>query len=175
MIVIHSPNPCICAPRNVSPPDDPVDCCLKLCNISVPATSEEAVGPCGQQGMIDYAELVDGKADYCICEDTPVVFSLLDWDDDFFTDVEITSAGIVKWVTGSPSTVGRHSYIYIKACCGQYSAIASILIGVFDECQCPDCLLCDECNPCDGSCIENLAAITAVTNKNNSKTFLNGN
>jgi hypothetical protein len=152
--------PCSCIQKTTWPgpapcPSGQEDCCLKACNAILECT--DAVGPCGAAGSFDLTTLshivtgCDGTIQYA-----------LESQDGFFSDVRITKAGILTWVTGGPETVGKYGTIWFRMNCQSdcddcisLNAIGYIDVGVNDLCR---NVICDEecevCDPCSGLCVE---------------------
>jgi len=154
--IVTSPKPCP-TPGN----------CLVLCDIVV--TPMNGVGPCGQSGTIDVADTDVYNHKFDACEDNPVRWSIVNIEGDAIATASITMAGVLTWITGNASTVGKIGTITLKACCGMLSAYMQVLIGVKDLCNCPDCENCETCDPCTGECLEvdiNISAGSLTTPSN---------
>lgn len=131
------------------PPE--VDNCLKLCDIVL--LGEDAVGPCGQTGNIDVSDDTQYGHDYSACTGS-VTWSIVDFDSTLLVSANITSAGVLTWVTGPGSTAGKYAAVTLKGCCDDLSDYMTVLIGIKDLCNCPECNECDNCDPCTGDCLD---------------------
>lgn len=160
-------NPCSCkgtpnfGPTSLCggcPPGSPTPCppkcktpgtCLEICSPIINA--DDAVGPCGQFGT---ADLTTYKSNTEVCEDNPLTYSYVSHDAGVFASADVSTSGIVTWSTLGPETCGEYGEITFKVCCGKFSILECITIGIKNECECPTCNSCEECDPCTGDCIE---------------------
>ena len=153
-------DPCFCIQSTPSPAPSPCltgqgECCLKVCNAILECT--DAVGPCGAAGSFDLSTL-DHITDGC----TGSLQYALEDTDGFFTDVRITRAGILTWVTGGPETVNKYGTICYRITCQSdcddcvtLNSLGYITIGVNDLCRNVVCEEeCEVCDPCTGTCVE---------------------
>ena len=149
-------NPCDCI--GITHVTDPQPCdpkkpkdknCLKLCDIVV--LSKDGVGPCGQTGTLNlnnYPHTIE------VCKGVALKWKVKYFDDKIFVTATSTREGILSWVTKGPETVKKYGKVIVEACCGEFSDYGNVLIGIKDECQCPDCPDCDNCDPCTGNCLD---------------------
>lgn len=157
MFIFQSANPCICSgssnPPSVGGCDDCV--CIEACNIVLPATDINAVGPCGQNGALD---LTAYDHDFSGCGVDPVQWSLYSFDNTVFTAVAVSLAGNLTYTTGANSG-GQHGQIIVRVQCGLLSTYITVLIGVANLCfPLPPCSPGEVCDPCTGDCIPDLNA-----------------
>lgn len=156
LITYQSTNPCICTSQTTpSNPECQDECvCIKLCNISIPANSDAAVGPCAAEGTVDVSDPSYGH-DLCACGAEPGYWSVHHFDETIFLAASIDrNTGVLTWTTHGPDSVGKYGYIIVEFCCGQLSAYMHVLIGVKDLCNCPNCDPCNDCDPCTGDCLD---------------------
>lgn len=176
MYIYQSTNPCLCTPGNpVNPePECPDDCnCLKVCSISINANDSRAVGPCAKTGTLNVM-LEEFGHDFCACGVNDPRWTVEYYDSTFFVTVSITRAGTLTWITkGSEILEQGYGEIILKVCCGTLSYYTTVLVGVKDLCNCPECNDCEICDPCTGLCIEPLIELNFQTVPNSGNTSLN--
>lgn len=158
MYNFQSSNPCLCSSPGTPPVVVPECKCLQVCNVTVNALNDVAVGPCASTQTLDIASPAFSH-DTCVCGDDPVTWSIVDYDPDIFITAEITTAGVLTWITGGPETAGQYGVITVKVCCGILSTYACIIVGVKDLCKCPSCGTCQNCDPCTGQCLDNATQV----------------
>ena len=155
MYVYTTTNPCLCNPLTSTPPC-PDDCnCLRLCNITVNANDDIAVGPCAASGTLDVTDEAY-EHDLCACGEDTIYWSVAGYDNEIFNTVSIDkNTGVLTWITQGPEAlVKQYGVITLKVCCGSLSAYMCVIIGVKDLCNCPGCDPCNDCDPCTGDCLD---------------------
>ena len=149
-------NPCNCIgypiiPTTPAPCPDP-DNCLNLCHIVIPPAN--GVGPCGQVGQTNVMDPIYNH-DVAACGANPLAWSVVSISGEgYIVSASITPEGILTWVTGPGSSAGKIGTVTLKACCGDLSSFIDVLIGVKDLCNCPTCGDCENCDPCNGECLD---------------------
>lgn len=149
--VFQSSNPCVCTSSTPTDPPCPDDCnCLKVCDITVNALSDDAVGPCAANGTLDISSTTTYSHDFCACGVNPVKWAIEDFDTTIFINASINSTtGVLTWITQGPDTVGKYGCVTVCVSCGDLKVYARVTIGVKDLCAgCSN--NCDDCNACDG-------------------------
>lgn len=146
-------NPCLCGGGIVTPmtpkcPSGQGDC-FCFCDIYISGSSDDAVAPCGEQGLVN---LLDYTHDFSICDGNGVVFTLHEWDDDFFHSVNITPSGMLEWsILDNPK--GFIGSLIFKASCGKYGDYVNVQIGYENLCAFTSCNAGEICDKCNGNCI----------------------
>lgn len=163
-------NPCTClgtsTPAVVSCP--PATDCLILCDIVILA--QDGVGPCGEAGLIDVSDDATYGHDFSICDSDPE-WSLVSIDGTL-DSASVTLAGVLTWVTGDGDSAGTYSTVTLRARCGEYSALMSVVIGTKDLCATITCSNCEYCDPCTGECEDHEAKTVEITS--NTEGLVNG-
>lgn len=156
-------NPCLCgggstvAPTTSGCPSGQGDC-FCFCDIYISGSSDEAVPPCGEVGLVD---LLDYTHDFTICEGNDVVFTLHEWDDEFFQSVNITPTGVLEWtILDNPK--GFIGSLVFKASCGKYGDYVNVQIGYENLCAFKSCNAGEICNKCNGNCVPDPALTGGV-------------
>lgn len=148
-LISSTPNP----PSNPCPPS--LTCCLKGCDGTV--YGADAVGPCLQVGMTDLTTL---DHDISGCSGS-VVYILEDWDETFFANVSVSTAGILTWETQEleiMDTSGMYSVVQVRLQCTSscddivLNSVIDVNIFVTDNCANVVCSEGFECEPCGGDC-----------------------
>lgn len=175
MLIISSPNPCLCTP-SIATPACPEDCtCLQLCNIIINALSDDAVGPCAKTGTVDIADTDVYAHDFCACGDDTRYWSIVSYDTDIFVNASITTDGTLSWTTMGADVAGEYGCVIVRVCCGNLSALATVQIGVKDLClNCNGCSPCESCDECSGSCIDSEINISIQGINSETNTVIQG-
>lgn len=155
-----STNPCLCSPCAQNTPSV-VDCpevdenCFDLCDITVLPTDAAAVGPCGKQGTLDVT-LPAYNHTTTLCGDYggTIIWSIASFDSTFFVEANMTTAGVLTWVTQDHPLPASMGQIVIKAECTEIGAFGVVFIGAKDLCSGVACDSPEVCNPCTGACEE---------------------
>jgi len=151
-------NPCNCIAMpmpSATPtpkPACPSGCCLHVCDTII--APNDAVGPCGQMGVLDLSTL---ESEQSCCTAAPV-FKLVEYDNAHFVSVVIEN-GQLKWITQRANRLHQFGTIRIKTTCvtesGQLlSYTFCVTIGIKNHCLGNACEQCDTCDPCTGECVE---------------------
>lgn len=153
---------CLGTPTVVTPPSCPgVNTCLIMSNIIV--ACKDAVGPCGAIGTLNFITPLDPLKPYCHnltgCGNTPIKFSLRDWDKTIFASVSLSNSTIT-WTTKGVETINKFGVVEIKACCGELASIFKITICVKDLCKCNSCTVNQSCEACTGNCVAKLLDVS---------------
>lgn len=146
-------NPCLCQ-CTVSEPCHPSQCgggdCFCMCNIYISPKSDVAVAPCGDVGTI---LLTDYQHDFTVCGENTVLFEVMFFDQEFFTDAQVSPAGNLTWSINAGQTKYT-GLIQMKASCGERGKYFTVQIGKKDLCSLVSCQEGFKCDECTGNCIE---------------------
>ena len=141
---------CLCYPRVLgcsTPPKSacPDGNCLRVPHLLV--GSDDSVGPCGEEGLVPFANT---GLDTTLCGLLPPTFTILSYSD-IFEDVSITSTGIY-FTTTSATSEDPVGIIEYGVSCGQYAATATVTIILKNLCVGVLCATNQLCNRCTGVC-----------------------
>lgn len=149
-------NPCACigVTTQVAPEVEVVPLnCLKLCHVTILSTSDDAVGPCGKTGTKDISDENVYGHDTSICGANVKKWSVKSYTEEL-ASANISSAGVLTWVTGNSTYAGKYATVIVELCCGEYSKTMTVLIGIKQLCGCIGCEECENCDPCTGDCLD---------------------
>ncbi len=142
--------PCGCTPSEVVTPSCPSGNCMKAPNITIDPL--DSVMPCGGTFSIDIGAL----SDFSVCSGS-VVWELLSYDDDVFTNVELSSSGVLS---GATTTEAKNhvdeffEFVYKVMCPDSYlSVMRKVRMPIKNGCLTTVCTTGQICNPCTGLCI----------------------
>lgn len=134
---------CFCK-VTVVPPKNPCSDCLQVNDVLVGCA--DGPPPCGEIPVqIDLGAINDLTA----CTGTPV-WSIKDYDELAFTNVEITQDGIITFETTNYYKEGKDFIIRYQVDCPGSIFRAEAEIKVCMKNPCPDG--CKDCNPCTAAC-----------------------
>lgn len=139
--------PCVCTPSVVIP-SPPCDNCLQIPSVIIDPLTAPA--PCGVVAVVDIGTL----STLDVCTGT-INWSILSFDEDAFTSVTISAAGVVTLTTADTAVGGQEYTIIGKGACSNsiHSRQFFIKLIVQDLCFNIDCVEGEEtCNPCTGDC-----------------------
>lgn len=150
-------DPCACVNATVVVTPTPCTtsnaCCLKACNALI--YGADSVGPCSQVGQFDLTTLSHTLTG---CSGT-VTYSL-ESEDGLFTNVSVTSVGILSWTTGDETTVDQFGEINFRITCtsdcnsqDSLNAVGYVKIQVKNLCNGVVCDPGNVCDLCDGTCV----------------------
>lgn len=143
---------CLCYPSvtgcSTTPtPTCPDGNCLRVPHLLVGAAN--SVGPCGETGLIPFA---DTGLSTSLCDDinTTPVFSIVSHSD-IFTNVTINSTGIT-FTTTEDNGFQSAGLIKYRVKCGIYASEGTATIIIKNPCSGSACDQYETCNKCTGEC-----------------------
>lgn len=149
--------PCSCVLSQVQIPPAVKDCeeCLQIASAVV--ACQDSVGPCSKNGQINLGAINDVTA----CNNgsqCPVTYTILDYDTISFSSVTVDpSTGVVDFTTADTAVANTFGWIHYRvdcACVAYLSGQGRIQVCIKDLCFGVDCPQGQECDPCDGTCVD---------------------
>lgn len=147
-------SPCACIGQVLNTPPASTSCpspgnCISLCDIVV--LPKNGVGPCGLAGSLDVTDPAYPH-DLSACEESGS-WKMISYTEQL-ASAQVTTAGLLTWVTGGGQYAGKFATVVLEYCCGELSSYLTVLIGIQNLCDCPTCGDCEDCDPCSGLCLD---------------------
>lgn len=143
---------CSCKPRPVSvTPTCPTGCIVGGYHI-IPAA--DSVGPCGQEGSFDLAEMEVNETNTTTCG-AALIYKLEGWDTAGF-EIVTKSGSEITFVTKSDAEEGEIYKIRYSVRCASLglSDLGEVWVVIKNLCANVDCDAGETCNRCTGDCEE---------------------
>lgn len=141
---------CTCKPKPISvTPTCPTGCIVGGYHI-IP--QDESVGPCGQSGSFDLAEMAVNVTNTTTCG-AALIYKLEEWDTTGF-EIVTKSGSEITFITTALAEVGEVYKIRYSVRCASkgLSDLGEVWVVIKDLCADVDCDAGETCNRCNGTC-----------------------
>lgn len=142
---------CLCYPtvctHTPPTPKCPDGNCLRIPHLLVGA--DNSVGPCGETGLIPFA---DTGINTSLCGLNPPTYTILSASN-IFTNVSINSTGIT-FTTAATESNDSFGVIEYAVSCGKYASTATATIILKNLCASVICPTNQTCDRCTGNCVD---------------------